>query len=80
MAKRSSKLSKATTKDPSGLEITHLGDERIEVLKAVAELRAGNPCLAANIPIDFNRRVGWYKLRSELSRLQSVSYIGERNV
>ena len=47
MAKRSSKLSKATTKDPSGLEITNLGDARIEVLKAVAELRASNPCLAA---------------------------------
>jgi hypothetical protein len=34
-------------KGPLRLEITNLDDARIEVLKAVAELRASNPRLAA---------------------------------
>ena len=76
---RSSKLSKATTKDPCGLEISNLGDARIEVLKAVAELRASNPRLAAEFTEGFDR-LGSHASRSELSRLQSARYIGERNV
>jgi RNA 3'-terminal phosphate cyclase len=56
--KRSSKLSKATTKDPCGLGVTHLGDARIEVLKAVRTCVPAIHALLRSSPMDFDRLRG----------------------